>query len=33
MTDVSDVAKDIEKLYEFGERLNDAKDKSQVSIS
>ncbi|KAK9267135.1 hypothetical protein L1049_009554 [Liquidambar formosana] len=29
MTDVADDAKDIESLYEFGERLNEAKDKSQ----
>ncbi|KAH9748935.1 Apoptosis inhibitory protein 5 (API5) [Citrus sinensis] len=29
MTDPSDEAKQIEKLYEFGERLNEAKDKSQ----
>uniref|UniRef100_A0A7N0UNH3 Apoptosis inhibitor 5 n=1 Tax=Kalanchoe fedtschenkoi TaxID=63787 RepID=A0A7N0UNH3_KALFE len=29
MAEVSDEAKDIEKLYEFGERLNEAKDKSQ----
>ncbi|MBA0663120.1 hypothetical protein Goklo_007163 [Gossypium klotzschianum] len=29
MTDSSDDAKQIEKLYEFGERLNEAKDKSQ----
>ncbi|TYI78899.1 hypothetical protein E1A91_D06G247000v1 [Gossypium mustelinum] len=29
MTDSSDEAKQIEKLYEFGERLNEAKDKSQ----
>lgn len=30
MTDASEDASDIEKLYEFGERLNEAKDKSQV---
>lgn len=30
MADTSDEAKQIEKLYEFGERLNEAKDKSQV---
>ncbi|KAK8546789.1 hypothetical protein V6N13_093832 [Hibiscus sabdariffa] len=31
MTDVSEEeAKQIEKLYEFGERLNEAKDKSQI---
>lgn len=30
MTDASEEAKQIEKLYEFGERLNEAKDKSQV---
>ncbi|ONI10602.1 hypothetical protein PRUPE_4G056400 [Prunus persica] len=29
MTDPSDEAKNIEKLYEFGERLNESKDKSQ----
>ncbi|KAA3478515.1 apoptosis inhibitor 5 [Gossypium australe] len=29
MTDSSDEAKQIEKLYEFGERLNEAKEKSQ----
>ncbi|XWS12563.1 hypothetical protein CRYUN_Cryun37aG0100500 [Craigia yunnanensis] len=29
MTDASEEAKQIEKLYEFGERLNEAKDKSQ----
>ncbi|KAK3207032.1 hypothetical protein Dsin_021078 [Dipteronia sinensis] len=29
MTDPSDEANQIEKLYEFGERLNEAKDKSQ----
>ncbi|KAA8515184.1 hypothetical protein F0562_018363 [Nyssa sinensis] len=29
MTDASNDAKDIEKLYEYGERLNEAKDKSQ----
>lgn len=29
MTDASEDASDIEKLYEFGERLNEAKDKSQ----
>ncbi|KAA8519714.1 hypothetical protein F0562_013970 [Nyssa sinensis] len=29
MTNASDDAKDIEKLYEYGERLNEAKDKSQ----
>ncbi|KAG8490123.1 hypothetical protein CXB51_016007 [Gossypium anomalum] len=29
MTDSSDEAKQIEKLYEFGERLNEAKDKSK----
>uniref|UniRef100_A0A5B7B0X5 Putative apoptosis inhibitor 5 isoform X1 n=1 Tax=Davidia involucrata TaxID=16924 RepID=A0A5B7B0X5_DAVIN len=29
MTDASDDAKDIDKLYEYGERLNEAKDKSQ----
>ncbi|KAL9684864.1 hypothetical protein QQ045_022306 [Rhodiola kirilowii] len=29
MTETSDENKDIEKLYEFGERLNEAKDKSQ----
>uniref|UniRef100_A0A7N0UQG2 Apoptosis inhibitor 5 n=1 Tax=Kalanchoe fedtschenkoi TaxID=63787 RepID=A0A7N0UQG2_KALFE len=32
MAEVSDEAKDIEKLYEFGERLNEAKDKSQVRV-
>lgn len=32
MTDPSDEAKQIEKLYEFGERLNEAKDKSQVLL-
>lgn len=30
MTEPSEEAKQIEKLYEFGERLNEAKDKSQV---
>lgn len=30
MAEASDEAKDIEKLYEYGERLNEAKDKSQV---
>ncbi|KAL0398517.1 UNVERIFIED_CONTAM: Apoptosis inhibitor 5-like protein API5 [Sesamum radiatum] len=29
MTEGSDDAKDIEKLYEYGERLNEVKDKSQ----
>ncbi|KAL6333521.1 hypothetical protein AAG906_028706 [Vitis piasezkii] len=29
MADASEDAKDIEKLYEYGERLNEAKDKSQ----
>ncbi|KAF8408994.1 hypothetical protein HHK36_005065 [Tetracentron sinense] len=29
MADVSEDANDIEKLYEYGERLNEAKDKSQ----
>lgn len=29
MAEVSDDAKDIEKLYEYGERLNEVKDKSQ----
>ncbi|KAL0353018.1 UNVERIFIED_CONTAM: Apoptosis inhibitor 5-like protein API5 [Sesamum angustifolium] len=29
MTEASDDAKDIEKLYEYGERLNEVKDKSQ----
>ncbi|GKV53633.1 hypothetical protein SLEP1_g60151, partial [Rubroshorea leprosula] len=29
MTDSSEEAKQIEKLYEFGERLNESKDKSQ----
>ncbi|XP_031128430.1 apoptosis inhibitor 5-like protein API5 [Ipomoea triloba] len=29
MADASDEAKDIEKLYVYGERLNEAKDKSQ----
>uniref|UniRef100_A0A7N0TRW9 Apoptosis inhibitor 5 n=1 Tax=Kalanchoe fedtschenkoi TaxID=63787 RepID=A0A7N0TRW9_KALFE len=29
MAEISDEAKDIEKLYEFGERLNEAKDKAQ----
>ncbi|XP_021910706.1 apoptosis inhibitor 5-like protein API5, partial [Carica papaya] len=29
MTDLSEEARQIEKLYEFGERLNEAKDKSQ----
>ena len=33
MTDASEEAKQIEKLYEFGERLNEAKDKSQVGPS
>lgn len=30
MADPSEEAKHIEKLYEYGERLNEAKDKSQV---
>lgn len=30
MADSSDDANHIEKLYEFGERLNESKDKSQV---
>ncbi|KAF5944930.1 hypothetical protein HYC85_019007 [Camellia sinensis] len=30
MTDASDDAKDIELLYEYGERLSEVKDKSQV---
>lgn len=30
MTEVGDDSMDIEKLYEYGERLNEAKDKSQV---
>lgn len=30
MADPSDDAKHIEKLYEFGERLSESKDKSQV---
>ncbi|KAK6124226.1 hypothetical protein DH2020_042062 [Rehmannia glutinosa] len=29
MTEASDDAKDIEKLYEYGERLNEVKDKSE----
>ncbi|CAN1327308.1 Apoptosis inhibitor 5-like protein API5 [Linum perenne] len=29
MTDLNDVSDPIEKLYQFGERLNEAKDKSQ----
>uniref|UniRef100_A0A7N0TRF1 Apoptosis inhibitor 5 n=1 Tax=Kalanchoe fedtschenkoi TaxID=63787 RepID=A0A7N0TRF1_KALFE len=29
MAEISDEAKDIEKLYEFGERLNEARDKAQ----
>ncbi|KAL5729990.1 Apoptosis inhibitor 5 [Ranunculus cassubicifolius] len=29
MADVTDEANDIEKLYEYGERLNESKDKSQ----
>lgn len=33
MADASEDAKDIEKLYEYGERLNEAKDKSQVCNS
>lgn len=32
MTEGSDEARDIEKLYEYGERLNEAKDKSQVGV-
>lgn len=31
MADASNDAKDIEKLYVYGERLSEAKDKSQVS--
>lgn len=31
MAEATDDSNDIEKLYEFGERLNEAKDKSQVS--
>lgn len=33
MSDPSEDAQHIEKLYEFGERLNEAEDKSQVSCS
>lgn len=33
MTELSEDAQHIEKLYEFGERLNEAEDKSQVSSS
>lgn len=33
MAEASEDAKDIEKLYEYGERLNEAKDKSQVCNS
>lgn len=33
MADPSDEAAHIEKLYEFGERLNESKDKSQVFCS
>lgn len=32
MSDPSDDATHIEKLYEFGERLNESKDKSQVRL-
>lgn len=28
---MTDDSRDIEKLYEYGEKLNEAKDKSQVS--
>lgn len=31
-SDLSDEASHIEKLYEFGERLNESKDKSQVPL-
>ena len=31
MAEASDDTRDIEKLYEYGERLNEAKDKSQVT--
>lgn len=33
MTEASNEANDIEKLYEYGERLNEVKDKSQVPNS
>lgn len=33
MAEASEEAKDIEKLYEYGERLNEVKDKSQVPDS
>lgn len=33
MTDPSEEAAYIEKLYEYGEQLNSAKDKSQVTLS
>lgn len=32
MAEASDDSADIEKLYEFNERLSSAKDKSEVSI-
>jgi hypothetical protein len=32
MTDPSEETVYIEKLYEYGEKLNNAKDKSQVSL-
>lgn len=31
-TERSDAA-DVDKLYEYGERLNEAQDKSQVSVN
>lgn len=33
MAEGSDEANDIEKLYEYGERLNEAKDKFQVGVN
>lgn len=33
MTDPSEEATYIEKLYEYGEQLNNAKDKSQVTLT
>lgn len=31
MAGTTEDSRDIEKLYEYGEKLNEAKDKSQVS--
>lgn len=32
MAAAAEDASDVEKLYEYGERLNEAKDKSEVNL-